>query len=195
MCSQNGTHSYERDSLYVLPNGFLSLAVLKFEKFQIEFNNIHSWPNYQILDSYFYLLNISTYMPYHLIISSYYIIQTHFQSQPTTFALVRPSICILSTLTKSSVPVKHLDVSGHISNPLSSIPPSQVLSVFIPSHSPVSICVYFSDNNSGLSLALAFNLYFQTHSMVNVPCLKFDFPRSICHFILFVCLFNFLIEG
>ena len=191
MCSQNGTHPYERDSLYVLPDGFLSLAVLKFKKFQIEFNNIHSWPNYQILDSLFHLLNISSYMSYHFITSSNYIIQTRFQSQPTTLALVRPSICIPSTLTKSSVAMKHLGVSGHISNPLSSTPPSQVL-CFYSLSSPVSICLYFSDDNSGLSLVLAFNLYFQTHSMVNVPCLKFDFPRSICHFILFVC---FLIEG
>ena len=133
MCSQNGTHPYERDSLYVLPDGFLSLAVLTFEKFQIEFNNIHPWPNYQILDSLFHLLNISSYMSYHFITSSNYIIQTRFQSQPTTLALVRPSICLPSTLIKSSVAMKHPGVSGHISNPFSSTPPSQVLSVFIPS--------------------------------------------------------------
>ena len=175
-----GTHP-----MYCLMDGLLSLAVLKFEKFciQIELNNIHSWPNYQILDSFFHLLNSSTYMPYHFIISSNYIIQTHFQSQPTTLALVRPSICIHPPWLKVQCQWNIL-VFQDIFQILS---PAYYLLKFY--HSPVLICLHFSDDNPGLSLVIAFNLYFQTHRMVSVPCLEFDFPRSICHFILFVCFF------
>ena len=43
---------------YTLPDGLLSLTVLKFEKFwiHVEFNNSHSWPIYQFWDSFFQLL-------------------------------------------------------------------------------------------------------------------------------------------
>lgn len=43
-------------------------------------------------------------------------------------------------------------------------------------------CLYsLSDDNSYISLVITFDLCFQIHSMINISCLEFDFPYSICH--------------